>query len=232
MNALQLHDAEVLQQFQRLVGIDEAGRGCLAGPVTAGACVLRSDFFQAAEALRLSTQINDSKQLTGLARVKQLRVIQGLRDRGWLDFEVASSSVDEIAQFNILGATRLAMQRAVEGLAQRAEGWSLPMMSQSGPLFESVAVERVSLLVDGRGLQPFPYQHTGVVKGDGKSLAIAIASIAAKVSRDQQMARLAEVYPQYGFRQHKGYATVAHRAALRTHGASPVHRALFLRKIL
>ena len=74
--------------------------------------------------------------------------------------------------------------------------------------------------------------HTGIVKGDGKSLAIAMASIAAKVTRDREMLSLAEQYPEYGFEQHKGYGTAVHRAALHAHGASPMHRELFLRKVL
>lgn len=232
MNALQRHDAKLLGQLERLIGVDEAGRGCLAGPVTAGACVLGPDFFQSAPALRASTAINDSKQLTAERRAEQLQQIEQLRAGGWLDFEVASSSVEEIARFNILGATRLAMRRAVEGLAQRASGWQLPLVELSGPLFESVEQVRVGLLVDGRPLKPFPYRHQGLVQGDGKSLAIAMASIAAKVARDGEMARLAEQYPQYGLEQHKGYGTATHRAALRQHGPSPVHRELFLRKIL
>lgn len=232
MNALQCHDAELLSQFERLIGVDEAGRGCLAGPVTAGACVLRRDFFESADALRTSAAINDSKQLTALRRAEQLQQIEQMRATGWLDFEVASSSVEEIERFNILGATRLAMQRAVEGLAQRADGWQLPVIEVAGPLFESVERVRVGVLVDGRPLKPFPYQHQGLVKGDGKSLAIAMASIAAKVARDAEMARLAEQYPQYGLEQHKGYGTASHRAALRQHGPSPAHRELFLRKIL
>ena len=232
MNALQQHDADMLQQVQYLVGVDEAGRGCLAGPVIAGACVLRPEFFQQAAAVRLSSAINDSKQLTAARRAEQLEVIEGLRSEGWLDFEVASSSVAEIAELNILGATRLAMRRAVEGLVGRARDWSLPLLVESGPLFEQVEAERVRLLVDGRPLKPFPYQHVGLVKGDGKSLAIAMASIVAKVRRDAEMARLAEQYPRYAFDQHKGYGTAVHRAALLLHGASPVHRELFLRKIL
>ncbi|MFQ3226421.1 MAG: ribonuclease HII [Lentimonas sp.] len=230
MNALQQHDVAQLIEVDRLIGIDEAGRGCLAGPVTAGACVLTSAFFEAKEAVQLSTAINDSKQLSATARAQQLAVIEQLRDRGLLDFAVASGSVEEIAEFNILGATRWAMRRAVEGLAARADGWELPLVAADGPLFESVGGVRI--IVDGRPLKPFPYTHTGIVKGDGKSLAIAMASIAAKVSRDRVMLELAKQYPGYGIEKHKGYGTAVHRAALHAHGATPIHRALFLRKVL
>jgi ribonuclease HII len=230
MNQLQQHDLSLLAEVGHLIGIDEAGRGCLAGPVTAGACVLRPDFFECKEAVTLSAAINDSKQLSAKARGEQLAIIEGLRDRGLLDFSVASGSVEEIAELNILGANRLAMQRAVEALAARADGWSLPLMATDGPLFESA--EEVRIIVDGRPLKPFPYTHTGIVKGDGKSLAIAMASIAAKVSRDRVMLELAKKYPEYGFEKHKGYGTAAHRTALHKHGATPIHRALFLRKVL
>jgi ribonuclease HII len=230
MNLLQQHDQQQLTEVDQLIGIDEAGRGCLAGPVTAGACVLRRDFFESPEAVALSAAINDSKQLSAKAREEQLALIEQLRDQGLLDFEVASGSVEEIAELNILGATRLAMRRAVEGLAARANGWELPLLAADGPLFESAGGVRI--IVDGRPLKPFPYTHTGIVKGDGKSLAIAMASIAAKVSRDCVMLELAKTYSAYGFEQHKGYGTAVHRKALHAHGATPIHRALFLRKVL
>ena len=229
MNKLQQHDLEQLQSVDWLLGVDEAGRGCLAGPVTAGACVMRRDFFESPEAVELSSAINDSKQLSASARANQLTVIEQLR-QGLLDFEVASGSVEEIAELNILGATRLAMRRAVEGLVARAKGWELPLLAADGPLFETAGGVRI--IVDGRPLKPFPYTHTGIVKGDGKSLAIAMASIAAKVSRDREMLALAKQYPEYGFEQHKGYGTAVHRAALHAHGATVIHRELFLRKVL
>ena len=103
-------------------------------------------------------------------------------------------------------------------------------MAAADPLFK--AASEVKVIVDGRPLKPFPYAHEGVIKGDGKSLSIAMASIAAKVTRDREMLRLAEKYPVYGFAQHMGYGTAAHRAALIKHGASPIHRELFLRKLL
>ncbi len=240
MNPLQEYDFARLATNPWLVGIDEAGRGCLAGSVVAGACVLNCQLFESPEALEQSALINDSKQLTAEAREAQFVVLEDLQARGLIDFAVASGSVEEIAEFNILGATRLAMRRAVEALAARASGWSLPTFQVTDTLFacqvddtEVVPPEqRVGILVDGRPLKPFPYAHEGVVKGDGKSLAIAMASIAAKVSRDREMKQLAETYPDYGFEQHKGYGTAVHRAALKAHGATPIHRELFLRKVL
>ncbi len=229
MNGLQAYDQQQLQSVEWLIGIDEAGRGCLAGPVMAAACVLGRAFFASSTALDLSAAINDSKQLSARARAQQFECIEHLRSQGMLDIAVASGSVKEIAELNILGATRLAMRRAVEDLAACTAAWTLPLCTPDEPLLASPA--RLRILVDGRALQAFPYAHTGVVKGDGKSLAIAIASIVAKVCRDRVMDQLHQAYPEYGFARHKGYGTAAHRAALHTHGASVVHRELFLRKL-
>ena len=230
MNSLQAYDRERLSEYSRLIGIDEAGRGCLAGPVVAGACIFSQRLFESPEALEKSALINDSKQLSVESRASQFTVLEALRAQGLIDVAVAFGSVAEIAEHNILGATRLAMQRAIEQLAQQADGWSLPHMAAADPLFQSAS--EIKIIVDGRPLKPFPYAHEGVVKGDAKSLSIAMASIAAKVTRDREMLRLAETYPEYGFAQHKGYGTAAHRAALMKHGASPIHRELFLRKVL
>jgi ribonuclease HII len=240
VNALQAHDLERLSAQRYLIGIDEAGRGCLAGPVVAAACVLSADLFDAPAALERSALINDSKQLSADAREAQYAVLEALQGEGLIDFAVAAGSVDEIAELNILGATRLAMRRAVETLAARAQAWQLPTFGLDDCLFQQApgivdaakSGDRVCLLVDGRPLKPFAYAHEAVVKGDGRSLAIAMASIAAKVSRDREMHELAKAYPGYGFEQHKGYGTTAHRSALKALGASPVHRALFLRKVL
>ncbi|NQY31567.1 MAG: ribonuclease HII [Coraliomargarita sp.] len=230
MNSLQTHDAALLTETPCLIGIDEAGRGCLAGPVLAGACVLRADFFKNTSAVERSAQINDSKQLSREAREAQLAILLELQGEGLIDFEVAQGSVAEIAELNILGANRLAMQRAVEVLGARHSDLELPLLANAGPLFAEFGLVRV--IVDGRPLKPWPYQHTGIVKGDGKSLSIAMASIAAKVTRDRRMLELAERYPAYGFEQHKGYATKVHREAILAHGPCPEHRELFLRKVL
>jgi len=230
VNSLQAYDRDWLLDYSRLIGIDEAGRGCLAGPVVAGACVFSLKLFESPDALLRSALINDSKQLSTESRESQFTVLESLQAEGLIDFAVASGSVAEISEHNILGATRLAMQRAIEQLAQQADGWSLPQVAAADPLFNTAS--EVKVIVDGRPLKPFPYVHEGVIKGDGESLSIAMASIAAKVTRDREMLRLAEKYPVYGFAQHMGYGTAAHRAALIKHGASPIHRELFLRKLL
>lgn len=218
-----------------LIGIDEAGRGCLAGPVVAGACVLSAEFFESAKAIELSALINDSKKMTAESRAVQYLVLEQLQAKGLLDFAVASGSIAEIAKLNILGATRLAMQRAVDGLAARASDWELPSAYKDTLFFEGQRPglsDHAQLIVDGRPLKPFPYKHEGIVKGDGKSLSIAMASIAAKVTRDREMKAQAKKYPEYGFEAHKGYGTAKHREALQAHGPCSIHRELFLRKVL
>jgi ribonuclease HII len=230
MNGLQGHDACLLADFEWVMGVDEAGRGALAGPVAAGACVIGRSFFQNQDALARTKEINDSKQLSEPQREAHLETIDFLKAEGLLDFSVALASVEEIASFNILGATRLAMQRAVEQIAERAVGWALPEASADGPLF--TPSQRIKVIVDGRPLKSFSYAHEGLVKGDGRSLCIAMASIAAKVARDRELVRLGATFPDYGLEGHKGYGTRVHREAIRTHGATPCHRERFLRKIL
>ena len=230
MNPLQAHDHGFLSGVNHLVGIDEAGRGCLAGPVMAAACCIDQNFFRDSISLEKSSLINDSKKLDFAAREALYQCLMDLSGDNRIRLAVAEASVVEIARLNILGATRLAMQRAVEALPPHGKDWHLPAVESEGPLFQ--ASPEICLLVDGLPLRPFPYAHQALVKGDGKSLAIAAASIAAKVVRDRRMRALGERFPQYGFEQHKGYATTAHRESIRTHGPCPEHRSLFLRKIL
>ena len=174
-------------------GVDEVGRGPLAGAVYAAAVVL--DPFVVIDGLR------DSKALTANRR-EALDVL--IRDRavGWC---IASASIEEIDEINILQASMLAMQRAVAGL--------------------DLAVDFV--MVDGNRTPSFPCPAEWLVKGDTKFDAIKAASIIAKVARDAEMLRLDELYPVYGFARHKGYPTAMHLEALREHGPSKVHRLSF-----
>ncbi|MGC6456161.1 MAG: ribonuclease HII [Coraliomargaritaceae bacterium] len=232
MNALQTHDCSLLKErANHLIGVDEAGRGCLAGPVFAAACLIELNLFKDSQAVELTSEVNDSKQLSAQKRESVYAHLLLLRRSRLLHFAVAEASVAEIEALNVLGATRLAMQRAVEKIESQGDGWKLPPAETGGPLFTTES-SSVCLLVDGRPLRPFPYAHEGVVKGDAKSLAIAAAGIAAKVERDRRMGELASNYPQFGFDRHKGYGTLVHREEIAKHGASPEHRRLFLRKIL
>ena len=177
----------------RLCGVDEAGRGPLAGAVYAAAVIL--------DPARPIDGLADSKALTGAARESLATQVRAQA----LAWAVASATVEEIDRLNILRASLLAMQRAVEALAMApAEVW-----------VDGLHVPRVS----------FPCQ--ALVKGDARVAAISAASILAKVARDAEMAELAPRYPEYGFADHKGYGTPEHLAALRAHGPCEIHRRSF-----
>lgn len=177
-----------------VAGVDEAGRGPLAGPVAAAAVVLPAAFS--------CPELDDSKKLS--ARKRELLYERLTGDSG-VRWSLAFAEAGEIDELNILRATHAAMARAVEGLA--------------------VAVDHC--LVDGLAVPDFPWPHDGVVKGDGKSLSIAAASIIAKVARDRRMLEYAGSYPGYGFEKHKGYGTRVHLEALRELGPCPIHRRSF-----
>ena len=182
-----------MYRLEYIAGVDEVGRGPLAGAVLAAAVILEPIY--SIEGLR------DSKQLTEKRR-RALDV--EIRTRA-LDFCIARAEVDEIDEINILNASMLAMQRAVQGL-------KLPV---------EIA------LVDGNRLPVLPCPAEYLVKGDAKSDAIKAASIIAKVARDDEMIELDAKFPEYGLAQHKGYPTAAHLDALRRHGPSPIHRLSF-----
>lgn len=180
-------------------GVDEAGRGPLAGPVYAAAVILSPD--------RPIEGVNDSKKLSEKKREALFDVICEQA----VAFCIASASVEEIEEHNILNATYLAMTRAVEGLPVKPE----------------------LALIDGNRIPPMltvPARH--IVKGDALSASIGAASILAKVARDRVLREADALYPQYGFAVHKGYGTAAHTAALREFGPCPIHRPSFLKKIL
>lgn len=226
-SALWLHDCSAIKHRSALVGVDEAGRGSLAGPVMAAAVYCEPAFFESHEAAAEAVAINDSKQLKAEDRDAMATIILRWRDARLIRAYWAAGSVDEIAKHNILGATRLAMQRSLEGLSV-----ALPDLSADLPLFKDDQEFGLDILVDGRPLKPFPYRHQGLVKGDGKSFCIAAASILAKVHRDRLMTQLCQQFPQYGFSRHKGYATNEHCDAIREAGPCSEHRELFLRKIV
>ena len=178
----------------QVAGVDEAGRGPLAGPVAAAAVILPPGWR--------CEGLDDSKKLSPPKRERLYEVITADVTVHWC---LAYSEPAEIDRINILRATHVAMARAVKGLAVAAE----------------------HCLIDGLPVPRFKWKHDGVVKGDGKSLSIAAASIIAKVSRDRLMQRMARKYPQYGFERHMGYGTPEHLEALRNHGPCRIHRRSF-----
>ena len=178
-------------------GVDEAGRGPLAGAVVAGAVVLNSD--------NPIDGLKDSKKLSPARREFLFEEIQ-LKAKAWGIGEASPAEIDEI---NILQATMLAMRRAIEDLVLRLGAWP------------------DKALIDGNRCPELPILAEAIVKGDAKEPAISAASILAKVTRDRQMMALHELHPEYGFAQHMGYPTEAHFAALKQYGACSEHRRSF-----
>jgi len=175
-------------------GTDEAGRGCLAGPVTAAAILLPPDFK--------NDILNDSKQLSE----KNRTLLRPLLEKKALSFGVAHIYPEEIDKINILNASILAMHKSLEQLK--------PL-----PKF---------IIVDGNRFKPFKdIDHECIIKGDGKYLSIAAASVLAKTYRDDYMAKLHEEYPMYNWKQNKGYPTKEHREAIRKYGITKYHRKSF-----
>ena len=181
--------------YTYVCGVDEAGRGPLCGPVVAAAVILHPD--------TVIEGLNDSKKLSEKKREALFDVICEKA----LAYSVASASPEEIDELNILGATMLAMRRAIEGLSPAAD----------------------FALIDGNTVKNIPVPAVGIVKGDAISASISAASILAKVTRDRICMEQDALYPEYGIAVHKGYPTAAHMAAVREHGPSPIHRRTFLK---
>jgi len=228
-------DLRQIEGVAELIGVDEAGRGALAGPVVAGAVLVTKVFLEGRWAAAKAGRVNDSKQLTPAERDELWLEFETLAGQGQIHAQFGVAEVDEIERFNILGATKLAMRRALEGIYAPGafEQKTEPDLFASAEMianFKPTVSCRV--LIDGLPLRNFPYPHTGVVKGDARSLCIAMASIVAKVTRDRLMNGLDGRFPGYGFAQHKGYGTDEHRDAVLRLGRCPQHRELFLRKLL
>ena len=185
----------------RIAGVDEAGRGPLAGPVVAAAVAFGKDFLEA-EAEKSLAGLDDSKKLPA-ARREFFHALLAACPHARIG--VASASVAEIDSLNILRATHLAMARAVAQLAPPPD----------------------LALVDGLPVKGLPVPHRAIVGGDASSLSIAAASVMAKVTRDRLMVALAAEHPGYGFERHKGYGTPEHLDALRRLGPCPAHRKSF-----
>ena len=183
--------------FTLICGVDEAGRGPLAGPVCAAAVILPRD-------LEIDG-LNDSKKLT---EKKREALYDPIREQA-IAYGIAFATVEEIEELNILNATFLAMNRAIEKLNPAPE----------------------LALIDGNRSTGIRFPSRCVVKGDAKCADIAAASVLAKVTRDRYMLQMAEKYPGYHFEQHKGYGTKLHYDALREYGPSPIHRMSFLKKL-
>ena len=228
-------DLKQINGVTHLIGVDEVGRGAFAGPVVAAAVVVTREFLEGRWALAKGGRINDSKLLSPEQREELWFEFETLVGQGQIHAQFGVADVTEIEQFNILGATKLAMRRAIEGIYPPGafEHKTEPDLFAPPEVvanFQPTVSCRV--LIDGLALRGFPYPHTGIVQGDGRSLCIAMASIIAKVTRDRLMNELDAKFPGYGLAQHKGYGTEEHRDAVLRLGRTPQHREMFLRKLL
>lgn len=186
-----------LEGFKAVCGVDEAGRGPLAGPVCAAAVILNEEI----------DGLNDSKKLSEKKREELFPIIKEKA----LSYSIAFASVDEIEENNILNATYLAMNRAIDGLNVPAD----------------------FAIIDGNRVPTdISVPCKTVIKGDAKSMSVAAASILAKVTRDRLMSEEDKKYPQYNFKKHKGYGTKEHTDAILKYGMCPIHRPSFLKKLL
>lgn len=198
LEEMKIFEKKYAPSYSVICGVDEAGRGPLAGPVVAGACILPAD----AEILYL----NDSKKLSA----KKRDILYDEICEKAVAYGVGIVSPERIDEINILQATYEAMRQAIEKL--------------------SVVPEL--LLVDAVKIPEVTMKQVGIIKGDAKSVSIAAASILAKVTRDRIMEEIDTIYPEYGFRQNKGYGSAAHIQAIKEYGPSPIHRATFIKNFV
>ena len=230
------YDLKQITGFNGLIGVDEVGRGALAGPVVAAAVLVSREFLESRWAVAKSGRVNDSKLLTAAEREELWFEFETLSAQGQIHAHYGVASVEEIEQFNILGATKLAMRRALEGIYPPSAFAPPPaepdLFSTPEQIIAFQPQVSCRVLIDGLALKNFPYPHLGVIHGDARSLCIAMASIIAKVTRDRLMSELDTKFTGYLFAQHKGYATEEHRAAVLQFGACSQHRTIFLRKLL
>lgn len=191
------YDRKVREKYDVICGVDEAGRGPLAGDVYAAAVIFDND--------TVIEGVNDSKKLS---EKKRELLFDEIKEKA-VSYCIAVATVEEIETFNILGATMLAMKRAVEGLSQ------VPDVA----------------MIDGNRTPDLSCRSVSIVKGDATSQSIAAASILAKVARDRYMKELDKKYPDYQFSKHKGYGTKLHYEMLHKYGISEVHRKSFLKNL-
>jgi ribonuclease HII len=189
------------RNLTRVAGVDEAGRGPLAGPVVAAAAILPSKWAESGLPPELEG-LNDSKQLTPTQRE---RFFAFLTACGAVEYAIAQTDAAQIDEVNILRATHQAMNAALAELHPPPQ----------------------HALVDGRAVKTMRVPQTALVKGDARSYSIAAASVLAKVTRDRLMLEFDRQWPAYGFARHKGYGTAQHLAAIAAHGSCPIHRKSF-----
>ena len=206
-----VEEEKMWRNGQYIIGVDEAGRGPLAGSVMAAAVAIMIN-DKCEELLNLG--VNDSKKLSPKKREEIFKILTSHPLALWSVGEASEKEIDEI---NILQASLLAMRRAVEKLMNKND---------------RLERENFSVYIDGREVIPnLTANQKSIINGDAKVFSIAAASIIAKVTRDRLMLKYAEKYPQYGFEKHKGYGTKQHYEMIQKHGICRIHRRTFLKKI-
>jgi len=211
------HRVIIPKKSKYLIGVDEAGRGALAGPVAVGAVIWsRTNSRELKKALRSYPVGRDSKKLAPKQREFWFERLLVWRAKGWLDFQVALMGEKIIDQKGINASVRLGINRNLSVLSRR----------------QAIVPSAGRILLDGGLVAPVIWsdQQT-IIKGDERELIIALASIVAKVTRDRLMSRLARIYPDYEFQRHKGYGTALHYQALARFGAAPIHRRSYLKNL-
>lgn len=250
-------DRHAIQNYGGLIGVDEAGRGALAGPVVAAAVWIGDDFLKEPDPSALLAKVNDSKQVSPSLREQILEWVLTLAAKNSLSYTYALRDAKAIDASNILRSTQEAMAECLLNLHKTAalaekplspkeeEGPQLPSFAERfGYIAEEAAeglftqraksakaLKPARILIDGSPLKNIPYPHTTLVRGDSQSFAIALASIVAKVTRDRHMKAMQEAYPHFRFSEHKGYGTALHRQEILEYGHSPIHRTSFLKNL-
>lgn len=208
--------------IQYLVGVDEVGRGPLAGPVAVGAVCVQSKHQK--KLAQWGRGFRDSKKLSARAREEWMAKIKEAKEDGLLEYSVAFVASSVIDKRGLSYAIRTALEKALEVVNYL--GPSSATAPEDGPRGSEVRV-----LLDGGLRAPAHYKNQKtIIKGDEKELVIALASIVAKVTRDAWMVKLGKKFPLYGFERHKGYGTRAHYTAIKKHGVTAHHRMSFLKK--
>ncbi|OIO31043.1 hypothetical protein AUJ77_00895 [Candidatus Nomurabacteria bacterium CG1_02_43_90] len=205
------------ERYLSIIGIDEVGRGPLAGPVAVGAVKLEKEWIRSKTKEGWFDGLRDSKKLSPKAREEWVVKIKQAQKEGWLDFAVAFVSSGVVDKKGLSYALRTALAHALQAVEESPRGgrWT---------------TDEVKVLLDGGLHAPMHYKNqTTIIKGDEKEVSIALASIVAKVARDKRMVSLAKKFPQYGFEQHKGYGTRTHYDAIKKYGITLHHRKSFLK---
>lgn len=231
------HDRRKAPPGGWLVGVDEAGRGAWAGPVVAAAVAVPAAFLGGGWCRRLAPLVDDSKRVDPAVRERLVRELMRAVAAGRVGATTGQADVAEVEALNVLGATRVAMARALAALEAMEGMPRLPRVDEAADQLQLFGEPPpigppVVLLVDGLPVRPFAYRHEALVKGDGTSFVVALASLLAKVTRDRWMMALEDRLPGWGWASHKGYGVPAHAALITEKGPCEEHRATFLRNLM